>query len=75
MYNPIYKTIKTKGQPRTTTTITIESRDWRGHTLITTRKVTLLDDLEQYDCALCAAVRIEAVLPNGRKLKYERGRI
>lgn len=58
-----------------TTTITIESRDYRGNSLITTRKVSLLDDLEQYDCALCAGVHIEAILPDGRKLEYKRGRI
>ena len=73
MYSP-YSSFKAAGRSRTTT-ITIESRDWRGNTLITTRRVTLLDDLEQYDCAMCAAVRIEAVLPNGRKLEYKRGRI
>lgn len=72
MYSP-YKSFKA-GRSRTTTLV-ITSRDYRGNTLITIRKVTLLDDLEQYDCAMCAAVHIEAVLPNGRKLTYERGRI
>lgn len=57
------------------TTVTIESRGWDGTLSFVRRQVALLDDLEQYDCALCVAVRITAKGPDGRTATYSRGRL
>lgn len=72
MFNPLVGYIKTVRTRRTV--ITIESRSYTGTISLIRREVTMLDDLEQYDCAMCAAVRISAVTPSGKTITYERGR-